>query len=166
MIWSFLNFTKSLAIKRHPSNDPAATRTNDISSRSLGRLSPQVGYVIFLRFVRFIATCPPGLNRCERRCRILREWHRFTSFGAEIRESTLCCKGESGCASAATPQNDVQLLDSEASRNHAELSFQDDGSVIALTDLSSSNGTQVNGIRIDQRRSSLAATESRSAARC
>ena len=44
-------------------------------------------------------------------------------------------------------QNDVQLLDSEASRLHAEIRI-DASSDCHLVDLQSSNGTQVNGKRI------------------
>ena len=45
--------------------------------------------------------------------------------------------------------NHVQLFDSEASRNHAEIRFHVDGKPV-LVDLSSSNGTQVNGERVTQ----------------
>ena len=44
--------------------------------------------------------------------------------------------------------NTVQLLDSEASRNHAEIRLEDNGNA-HLVDLNSSNGTQVNGRRIE-----------------
>lgn len=44
--------------------------------------------------------------------------------------------------------NTVQLLDSEASRNHAEIRLQEDGSA-QLVDLNSSNGTQINGKRVE-----------------
>ena len=41
------------------------------------------------------------------------------------------------------PQNEVRLLDTEASRTHARIQFGDDH--FTLTDLGSSNGTFVNG---------------------
>ena len=40
--------------------------------------------------------------------------------------------------------SDIQLFDSEASRTHAEVRVQDDGTW-ELQDLNSSNGTRVNG---------------------
>jgi signal transduction histidine kinase/pSer/pThr/pTyr-binding forkhead associated (FHA) protein len=46
--------------------------------------------------------------------------------------------------------NDVQLLDSEASRNHAEVRIDEQTSRCTLIDLNSSNGTQVNGARISE----------------
>ena len=48
-------------------------------------------------------------------------------------------------------QNDVQLLDSEASRNHAEIRI-DPGGDCSIVDLQSSNGTQINGVRIRQQK--------------
>ncbi|WP_182867087.1 ATP-binding protein [Rhodopirellula sp. JC639] len=48
-------------------------------------------------------------------------------------------------------QNDVQLLDSEASRNHAEIRI-DASSDCHLVDLNSSNGTQINGKRISHQK--------------
>lgn len=47
--------------------------------------------------------------------------------------------------------NDVQLLDSEASRNHAEIRMTDESAGV-LIDLKSSNGTQINGQRITEHR--------------
>ncbi|MCO8122276.1 ATP-binding protein [Stieleria sp. TO1_6] len=44
--------------------------------------------------------------------------------------------------------NDLQLLDSEASRNHAEIRIT--GGDCVLVDLKSSNGTQVNGERVSR----------------
>lgn len=43
--------------------------------------------------------------------------------------------------------SDIQLLDSESSRNHAELHQQPDG-VFQLVDLESSNGTRINGKQV------------------
>lgn len=48
--------------------------------------------------------------------------------------------------------SDVQLLDSEASRNHAEVRFDETTSKCLLIDLNSSNGTQVNGVRITEQK--------------
>lgn len=48
-------------------------------------------------------------------------------------------------------QNEVQLLDSEASRHHAELRMDAAGGCVMM-DLQSSNGTQVNGKRIKQQK--------------
>lgn len=48
-------------------------------------------------------------------------------------------------------QNDVQLLDSEASRIHAEIRI-DSSNDCVLVDLKSSNGTQINGKRIGQQK--------------
>ncbi|MCC9602430.1 FHA domain-containing protein [Stieleria sp. JC731] len=47
--------------------------------------------------------------------------------------------------------NDVQLLDGEASRNHAEIRIESNG-VCTLIDLNSSNGTQVNGHTVGEQR--------------
>ncbi len=47
--------------------------------------------------------------------------------------------------------NDVQLMDTEASRSHAEIRFASDGSY-DLVDLGSSNGTRVNSDRITRHR--------------
>ncbi|TWT93792.1 ATP-binding protein [Stieleria varia] len=46
--------------------------------------------------------------------------------------------------------NEIQLLDSEASRHHAEIAIAGTGECV-LADLSSSNGTKVNGARITSR---------------
>ena len=46
--------------------------------------------------------------------------------------------------------SDIQLLDSEASRTHAEVRLQADGSW-ELLDLNSSNGTRVNGELVAKR---------------
>jgi signal transduction histidine kinase len=48
-------------------------------------------------------------------------------------------------------QNDIQLFDSEASRNHAEIRI-DSNSECFLVDLKSSNGTQINGRRVGKQR--------------
>ncbi len=47
--------------------------------------------------------------------------------------------------------NDVQLYDSEASRNHAEIRLDGDG-ICELVDLGSSNGTRINGERTARQR--------------
>ncbi len=47
--------------------------------------------------------------------------------------------------------NDIQLLDTEASRSHAELRLTSDSSY-ELVDLASSNGTLVNGVKISRHR--------------
>ncbi|MCD0461311.1 ATP-binding protein [Roseiconus lacunae] len=47
--------------------------------------------------------------------------------------------------------NDVQLLDGEASRNHAEIRIDAEGGC-TLVDLNSSNGSQVNGHRVSEQR--------------
>ncbi|KAA5546175.1 FHA domain-containing protein [Roseiconus nitratireducens] len=47
-------------------------------------------------------------------------------------------------------QNDVQLLDSEASRSHAEIRVHDNGECL-FVDLSSSNGTQINGVEVAEK---------------
>ena len=44
--------------------------------------------------------------------------------------------------------SDIHLLDTESSRKHAELRVQSDGEIV-LVDLKSSNGTEINGQRID-----------------
>lgn len=46
--------------------------------------------------------------------------------------------------------SDIQLLDSEASRNHAEIAELDDGKGYQVRDLGSSNGTRINGKSIKQ----------------
>lgn len=46
--------------------------------------------------------------------------------------------------------NPIQLLDNEASRSHAEIRGDDAGRSFELTDLGSSNGTIVNGIRVQR----------------
>lgn len=48
-------------------------------------------------------------------------------------------------------QNDVQLLDSEASRDHAEIRI-DPSNGCVLIDLQSSNGTQINGSRVTEQK--------------
>jgi two-component system NtrC family sensor kinase len=51
--------------------------------------------------------------------------------------------GEAAAGIGRGPQNEIRLLDTEASRTHARLSFQD--GQLTLADLGSSNGTFVNG---------------------
>jgi pSer/pThr/pTyr-binding forkhead associated (FHA) protein len=46
------------------------------------------------------------------------------------------------------PESNIVLADPNVSRNHAEIRPQGDGFV--LVDLGSTNGTKVNGVRIDQ----------------
>lgn len=46
--------------------------------------------------------------------------------------------------------NEIQLLDSEASRSHAEITTSENGNC-TLEDLHSSNGTKINGVRISSR---------------
>ncbi|MDA8743008.1 FHA domain-containing protein [Rubripirellula amarantea] len=58
-----------------------------------------------------------------------------------LQKSTLLIGRESTC--------DIQLLDSESSRNHAELHRGNNGQ-IEIVDLDSSNGTRVNGNRISR----------------
>lgn len=53
-----------------------------------------------------------------------------------------------------TPDNDVVLNDPSVSRSHLELKI--DGNKVTITDLGSSNGTYVNGIRINRMISSKA----------
>ncbi|MEM9587305.1 MAG: ATP-binding protein [Planctomycetota bacterium] len=48
--------------------------------------------------------------------------------------------------------NDIQLLDSEASRNHAEVRTSERDGTFQLVDLASSNGTRINGEAIDDQR--------------
>ena len=43
--------------------------------------------------------------------------------------------------------NQIQLLDSEASRSHAQIALTDSG-ICSLSDLKSSNGTKINGVRV------------------
>ncbi len=47
--------------------------------------------------------------------------------------------------------NEVQLLDSEASRSHAEIRIESDGECL-YSDLSSSNGSQINGQPVTQKK--------------
>jgi hypothetical protein len=47
------------------------------------------------------------------------------------------------------PESNIVLADPNVSRNHAEIRPQGDG--FLLVDLGSTNGTKVNGVRIDQR---------------
>lgn len=54
-----------------------------------------------------------------------------------------------------TPDNDIVLNDPSVSRSHLELKI--DGNKVTITDLGSSNGTYVNGIRINRMISSKAA---------
>jgi len=51
--------------------------------------------------------------------------------------------GETAAGIGRGPQNEIRLLDTEASRTHALISVQDDN--LLLADLGSSNGTYVNG---------------------
>ena len=46
--------------------------------------------------------------------------------------------------------SEIQLLDSESSRHHAEI-HSESGTVFELVDLSSSNGTRLNGVRIERK---------------
>lgn len=48
--------------------------------------------------------------------------------------------------------SDIQLLDHEASRTHAEIHLDSSSGICELVDLGSSNGTLVNGERIERRR--------------
>ena len=61
-------------------------------------------------------------------------------------------------------RNDVVLDDPRVSRRHALL--RKVGEAFRIEDLGSTNGTYVNGERVDQRRSATTATRSRSAGRC
>jgi len=45
-------------------------------------------------------------------------------------------------------QNEIRILDSEVSRRHARISFEN--GVFVLTDCGSSNGTYVNGVRVER----------------
>jgi pSer/pThr/pTyr-binding forkhead associated (FHA) protein len=47
------------------------------------------------------------------------------------------------------PECNIVLADPNVSRNHAEIRPQGDGFV--LTDLGSTNGSKVNGVRVEQR---------------
>ena len=46
------------------------------------------------------------------------------------------------------PESNIVLADPNVSRNHAEIRPQGDGFVVV--DLGSTNGTRVNGVRVDQ----------------
>ena len=47
------------------------------------------------------------------------------------------------------PESNIVLADPNVSRNHAEIRPQGDG--FLLVDLGSTNGSKVNGVRVDQR---------------
>ena len=59
--------------------------------------------------------------------------------------------------------NPIQVHDTEVSRRHAEFAY--DGTHCTLTDLGSSNGTYLNGKRVEEPCCSPTATACRSAAR-